>query len=430
MSKPKFAIASLSLGNCQFHTLPSKLEVASCLGYDGVEIFMPDFEAFLSEVRAGQHLHLFPASPPLPASDEAFERECAKAITRLAHGLHLELPLLQPLRNFENFRTNEELKAGLEDAERWIKLMPHFQCDLLLVCSNYVPGEPLSEGYTLEMYMNAQVAAFKALGELAAQYGVRVGYEPLAWGSVVNTWHQVWDVVRRVDMPNVGVILDSFNTLGNQYADPGTSTAVREGQTRTALVEDMERMACTIPGEKIFIYQLADAVKPASPISDGPDAPRRMTWSRASRVFPCEPQPAQSTLSIHDENPPTEYLGFLPVVEMTKCVQATGYQGWWSLEVFNKSLMDEDEDCTWRHGRRGIDGLNTLWKVVVDDCWSGSESSPNGTPPLVLGVDSGEESESDESLPSFEGLEIVMKSKLDQKELGEEVRLEHWSAAT
>lgn len=211
-NKPKFAIASLSLGNCQFHTLPSKLEVASCLGYDGVEIFMPDFEAFLSEVRAGQHLQHFP-NQPLPASDEAFERECAKAITKLAHGLHLELPLLQPLRNFENFRTDEELKAGLDDAERWIKLMPYFGCDLLLVCSNYVPGEPLSEDYTLEMYMDAQVHAFKALGELAARYCVRVGYEPLAWGTVVSTWHQVWDVVRRVDMPNVGVILDSFNTL-------------------------------------------------------------------------------------------------------------------------------------------------------------------------------------------------------------------------
>lgn len=154
-----------------------------------------------------------------------------------------------------------------------------------------------------------------------------------------------------------------------------------------------------------------------------------MTWSRASRVFPCEPQPVEDTLSslsLHDRNPPTGYLGFLPVVEMTRCVQTTGYQGWWSLEVFNKSLMDEDADCPWRHGRRGIDGLNALWKSVADESWSGSEASPNGTPPLVLGADSDEESESDESLTSFEGSEIVVKRELGRKEIGEEVRLEHW----
>lgn len=63
------------------------------------------------------------------------------------------------------------------------------------------------------MYLDTQVEAFAALGEIAERYGVRIGYEPLAWGTMVDNWEQVWDVVRRVDRKNVGVILDSFNCL-------------------------------------------------------------------------------------------------------------------------------------------------------------------------------------------------------------------------
>lgn len=214
MSKPQFAIASLSLGSCLYHSLPAKVEVAASLGYDGLEIFIPDFEAFVDEVRNGAHRQLFSAAfSPAALSTPDLERECAKAITAKADSLGLALPLFQPVRNFENFRTEEELQAGLDGVERWLKLMEHFRCDLILVCSNYVPGQPISAEYTFEMYADAQVHAFTRLGDLAARYNVRIGYEPLAWGTVINDWEQVWDVVRRVDHPNVGIILDSFNTL-------------------------------------------------------------------------------------------------------------------------------------------------------------------------------------------------------------------------
>ncbi|KAF9042781.1 xylose isomerase-like protein [Hymenopellis radicata] len=417
MSKPNFAIASLSLGSCLYHSLPTKLEVAASLGYDGLEIFIPDFEAFVDEVRNGAHRQLFPKSFTLASlSTEALERECAKAIAAMADGLGLSLPLLQPIRNFENFRSEEELQAGLDGIERWLKLMEHFRCDLVLVCSNYVPGRPITEAYTFKMYLEAQVHAFTRLGNLAAGYNVRIGYEPLAWGTVIDNWEQVWEVVRRVDLPNVGIILDSFNSLGNQYADPGTASSVRVGQTLAGMVENLEKLSRTIPGDKIFIYQLADAVRPAQPVSDGPDAPRRMTWSRASRVFPCEPCEEELSIqnvSLDEPNPPSGYLGFLPVVQMTKLVQATGYAGWWSLEVFNKSLLEEDEGCTWRHGRRGIDGLNSLWEAISHEH------------PSLL---EGELSESDESLGSFDAT-LDHVASVPRKALVRET-VEEWQVQT
>lgn len=215
MATPKFAIATLSLGSNLYHSLPTKIAVAASLGYDGIEIFMADFEAFVDEVLNSQHLHLFPdAFNPTSLPTPELERECADVVASLCRSHNLDIPLVQPLRYFENFRTPEELDEALDGAERWLRLMPHFGSELLLVCSNHISGKhPLSESYTITDYMNAQVTAFRLLGERAAKYNVRIGYEALAWGTVVSTWEPVWDVVKEVDLPNVGIILDSFNLL-------------------------------------------------------------------------------------------------------------------------------------------------------------------------------------------------------------------------
>ncbi|KAE9390274.1 xylose isomerase-like protein [Gymnopus androsaceus JB14] len=252
--------------------------------------------------------------------------------------------------------------------------MPAMKCDLLLVCSNHVSGPyPISEECTMEMYYDAQVDAFRQLGALAEKYGVRIGYEPLSWGTVVDNWMQVWDIVQRVDRENVGVLLDSFNTLGNQYADPGQPSTIRKGQTLAAIAcQPSTNYREPIPAEKIFFYQVADAVRPDTICheEEEEDMPRRMKWSRACRVFPCEPSSAEPSPSSSDsdpENPPSGFLGFLPVSQMTSFVHRTGYRGWWSLEVFNTSLQQRDSGCPERHGRRGIDGLRSLWEVVKSD---------------------------------------------------------------
>jgi 4-hydroxyphenylpyruvate dioxygenase len=129
------------------------------------------------------------------------------------------------LRDFENFAGAASssssystlpgrLLVALERAEEQIRLMPTMGTDLLLVCSNFLPYDPIATGSTTwEQYRDDQIVALTELGKVAARYNVRVGYEPLAWGTVVNRWEQVWEVVREVNMDNVGVILDSFNSL-------------------------------------------------------------------------------------------------------------------------------------------------------------------------------------------------------------------------
>lgn len=137
--------------------------------------------------------------------------------------------------------------------------------------------------------------------------------------------------------------------------------------------------------------------------------PGRMKWSRACRVFPCEPpaSPPESDSGKYDplldpENPTSGYLGFLPVTQMTSFVHRTGYRGWWSLEVFNTSLQESGRTCPESHARRGISGLRALWEIVKANplCQTNgvttSKSEPRTltssppTPPLSIGSDSGD----------------------------------------
>ncbi|KAJ7878754.1 xylose isomerase-like protein [Mycena olivaceomarginata] len=444
---PKFAIASLSLGTCAHHDLPTKIRTAARLGYDGIEIFIPDFEAFVDEVNDGLHLDLFPGGKQ-PTQD-SFELECAKAISSLCDSLYIAIPVLQPLRGFENFASPNSLGGGglpaaLKEAERWIKLMPHLNTRLLLVCSNYIepedhlyaPFDPAKEPLPsfstsvrpktippgpasspffpsptqeqLSAYLDTQVEAFTALGKIAARYGVRIGYEALAWGTMVDNWEQVWNVVRRVGRDNVGVILDSFNFLANQYADPTVSpTFLRDAEscsqtsipsrstdpvplpprphgllthlqpqnaTHSALLQNLALLAQTVPAHKIFLYQVADAAPPSTPpatIEPGPHAPARMVWSRAARLFPCEDARG----------------AWLPVTDVSLAVVEAGYpaaanytcgdedDAWWSVEVFNNSLMDARAECVREHGARGMAGLRTLWDRVCEGVDEANERS-------------------------------------------------------
>jgi 4-hydroxyphenylpyruvate dioxygenase len=150
---------------------------------------------------------------------------------------------------------------------------------------------------------------FRELGERAAARGLRVGYEALAWGRHVNDYRDAWEIVRRADHNSVGVILDSFHALAPSFP----LTPIR-----------------SIPADKIFLVQLADAP------SLGLDV---LSWSRHFRCFPGQ--------------------GDLPVVEFTEAVLATGYAGPLSLEIFN------DQFRAGSAVRTATDGLRSL--LLLED---------------------------------------------------------------
>jgi len=90
----------------------------------------------------------------------------------------------------------------------------------------------------------------------AADHGIQVAYEALAWGRHVNEGDHAWRIVQAADHPALGVCLDSFHILSR----------------RTGLAAIAE-----IPPEKLLFVQLADAPYLVMDV---------LQWSRHYRCFP------------------------------------------------------------------------------------------------------------------------------------------------
>jgi 4-hydroxyphenylpyruvate dioxygenase len=261
------SIATVSISG----EFPEKLAAIAKAGFTGVEIFENDFLTY-----------------------DASPREVAQMVKD--HGL--SITLFQPFRDFEGMPEPQRGRT-FERAERKFEIMGELGTDLMLICSNV---SPISLGG-----IDRAAGDFNELGELAARHGVRVGYEALAWGRHINDHRDAWEIVRRADHPNIGLILDSFHTLSRKI-DPNSIRS--------------------IPGDKIFIVQLADA-----PLFDMD----LLYWSRHFRNMPGE--------------------GDLPVVDFMRAVAATGYSGPLSLEIFNDQFRGGSAKALAEDGHRSLVNL-------------------------------------------------------------------------
>lgn len=253
---------------CLSGSLRDKLAAASAAGFDGVEVFEPDLVAA-------------PESP--------------EEIRALADRLSLTLDLYQPMRDVEGV-DEAEFARVLHRAEAKFALMQRLGMDLVLCCSNVATATVDDDGHS--------AAQLRALGDVAARYGVRIAFEALAWGRYIDDYRRAWRVVELADHPAVGVCLDSFHVLSRGH-DP----------------MEIER----IPAEKIFFLQLADAPALSMDV---------LSWSRHHRLFPGE--------------------GAFDLVGFVAHVLRAGYRGPLSLEVFNDTFRQTDTARTAAHARRSL----------------------------------------------------------------------------
>lgn len=263
----KTSIATVSISGA----LPEKLDAIASAGFDGVEIFEQDFIAHDGGARE---------------------------VGRMIRDKGLDITLFQPFRDFECLP--EPLRAKAFDrAKRKFDVMQELGTDLILICSSV---HPRSLG-------GIQRAAddLAELGEIAGARGLRVGFEALAWGRHFNDHRDAWEIVRRANHDHVGLILDSFHTLGRKI-DPESIRA--------------------IPGDKIFFVQLADA--PAIDMD-------LLYWSRHFRNMPGE--------------------GDLEVRRFMQAVMAAGYTGPISLEIFNDQFRGSNAKATAQDGYRSLVAL-------------------------------------------------------------------------
>jgi 4-hydroxyphenylpyruvate dioxygenase len=259
---------------CLSGTLDEKLRASAAAGFDGVEIFEPDF-----------------VSSPLPPRD----------VAALAADLGITLDLYQPFRDFEGV-SEEKLRHNLRRARAKFDLMNRLGIDTMLLCSNV--GTAVSSDDALA------VDQLRRLGDVAADNGVRVAYEALAWGRFVADYEHAARIVRSVDHPAVGHCLDSFHILSRGW-DP-------------VAIE-------TIPADKIFFVQMADAPGLTMDL---------LSWSRHHRVFPGE--------------------GAFDLADFMGHLLRSGYDGPVSLEIFNDTFRRTDPFRTAVDAMRSLEWLQEL----------------------------------------------------------------------
>ncbi|MEP6721543.1 MAG: TIM barrel protein [Variovorax sp.] len=258
------SIATVSLSG----TLRQKLEAIAAAGFDGVELFENDFINF---------------------------NGTAAALGRITADLGLSIDLYQPFRDFEGM-PDAQFQRSLERAERKFDLMQAMGAPLMLCCSNTSP-------LTLDDPARA-AAQLHELAERAARRGMRVGFEALAWGRATSLYGQAWDIVRRADHPQLGLILDSFHTLS---------------------LKDDPAGIVDIPGDKIFFLQMADAPLLAMDV---------LQWARHHRSFPGQ--------------------GDFDVVTFFEKTLLAGYTGPLSLEIFNDVFRETP------NRRTAVDAMRSL----------------------------------------------------------------------
>ncbi len=256
--------------------------------------------------------------------------------TRQRLDLGLDIVTFQPFRDFEGMPA-EKRERNFTRAERKFDLMQELGCELLMVCSNVSP-ESIGG-------IDRAAEDFSALGERAAQRGMRVGFEALAWGRHINDYRDAWEVVRRADHPSVGLVLDSFHILSRRI--------------------DLRAMTA-VPRDRIFLVQLADA-----PLLEMD----YLSWSRHFRNFPGQ--------------------GDFPMLDFMAALHQTGYDGLLSLEIFNDQFRAGSPRSV------AIDGHRSLIHLLDQMHWSAPPLPPRA---CCLGCEFIEFALDEASEPAFSAL--------------------------
>ena len=257
-------IATVSLSG----VLTDKLAAAAAAGFDGVEIFDNDLVAS-------------PLSP--------------REVARRCGDLGLAIDLFQPVRDVQGVPP-EEFDAVLHRLRVKLDVMAELGTTTLLACSNVRADSVEDPGLT--------AGQLHAVGDLAAERGVTVAFEALAWGRHVNRLAHAWEAVRSADHPAVTVAVDTFHLLAR--GDDGAALA-------------------GIPGDRIGFLQVADAPLLRMDL---------LEWSRHFRCFPGQ--------------------GTLDVTGVVAATLEAGYRGPLSLEVFSDLVREVDPVVTARDAMRSL----------------------------------------------------------------------------
>ncbi len=218
----------------------------------------------------------------LKASDLVSHPEGVDDAVRVVKASGLRVTGFQVLRDFEGLSGHlHDYKVDI--AKSMLEMARAVGAPVLLACSS------TSQHATDDLDTIAR--DLRKLAMLAVPLGIKVAFEGLSWGRTINEFTTAWEVVARADAPNLGIGIDSFHIFA----------------TKTPL-DELE----TLDPAKIFLVQLADFMW-----QETRSVEERIATARHFRVFPGE--------GVHSAQ----------VAELVMRLDALGYRGDYSFEVFN-----------------------------------------------------------------------------------------------
>lgn len=355
----RFGTATVSLGHPEHHSLAPKLEAAAKAGFKYIDLFDECWASYL-KYHGQDSERLWDATPT--------NIGLAKKLGDEVKGLGMRIACTQPLRMIEGRRDPQQRRHQLDLVAKRFPFMRAFDTDLVFMCSS-IDKEPSSTSD-----YKTVASDLREMGRMAEAFSVadggrmlRIGYEGLSWAQR-NTWASSWEVVRAANRHNVGFVVDSFNLLAVEYADPYNPDGhgriySTERESLDVLRMSLASFVSAVPGDRIFFVQLGDAeLMDATTFKKPPDAsvPELLPWSRKHRLYPLE----------------TERGAYLPGDMTLAAILATGYQGPLSLEIFAASLHYPGSEIPSQHAKRGFESLIRLCKAAgkVEPFWGTAAS--------------------------------------------------------
>ena len=216
-----------------------------------------------------------------------------------ARSLLDSIGLVAPEMNFipDWIYTRDEARtAALKRFARFCEVSEALGCRVI-VSTTSCAGTP-DDGLALENYGE--------ICRMAGERGLVAGLEYMPW-TTVKTIMDAWRLIERVNHPAAGIVLDIFHHM--------------KGGSR---LEDIRN----IPAEKIAIVHLNDLV------DTGEDL---LTLCRNRRLLPGE--------------------GKFPLREFVRAVRATGYHGWYALEILSEAYDKQDPGMIARRSYASLKAL-------------------------------------------------------------------------
>jgi len=196
-----------------------------------------------------------------------------------------------------------------QDAEGFRRDLPRLQ-ELMdfaagLAARNALLFLPSKNGLSEDEALERATARIAETVDIAGSYGLRVSLEPIGAADFLNTPSDLLPILERIDDRNLGMTIDTFHFF-----------------TGGCVVQDLEG----IPLDRIFLVHINDS--PLLPQSEMDDS---------KRVLPGQ--------------------GEMQIVPFLSTLNRRGYQGYLSVELFNRELWAGDPMKVADASKRALDGV-------------------------------------------------------------------------